>query len=92
MLGRNANGNMKLSYLGEKYKIILQFRPQHQTEITALFSKIPMQQLSVYFFNPYKNAYQTIQCYRGDRNLKMIWDRTKLGKLYEPVEFSLIQL
>lgn len=90
--GRNAKGTMRLAYIGTKYKIIFKTRPIHQEELVRIYNKIPRRQLSVYFFNPYTGTYQTIQCYRGDRKVSMKWDRQYIGKLYEPVNQSLIEL
>lgn len=90
--GRNAKGTMRLCYIGTKYKIIFKSRYVHQNELVNIFNKIPRKQLSVYFFNPYTGTYQTIQCYRGDRKVSMKWDRKYIGKLYEPVSQSLIEL
>lgn len=90
--GRNAKGTMRLAYIGTKYKIIFKTRYIHQEELKKIYDKLPRRQLSVEFFNPYTGAYQTIQCYRGDRKVNMKWDRQYLGKLYEPVSQSLIEL
>lgn len=90
--GRNAKGTMRLCYIGTKYKIIFKTRYIHQEELKRIYNKLPRRQLSVEFFNPYTGEYQTIQCYRGDRKVSMKWDRQYLGKLYEPVSQSLIEL
>lgn len=90
--GRNAKGKMRLCYIATKYKIIFKSRYVHQNELVNIFNKIPRKELSVYFFNPYTNKYQTIKCYRGDRKVTMKWDRKYLGKLYEPTSLSLIEL
>lgn len=90
--GRNAKGTMRLCYIGTKYKIIFNSRPIHQEELVRIYNKLPRQELSVYFFNPYTGTYQTINCYRGDRKVTMKWDRQYIGKLYEPISQSLIEL
>lgn len=90
--GRNAKGTMRLAYIATKYKIIFKTRYIHQKELQKIYEKLPRRQLSVEFFNPYTGQYQTIQCYRGDRAVNMKWDRKYLGKLYEPVSQSLIEL
>ena len=90
--GRNAKGTMRLAYIGTKYKIIFKSRLIHQQELIQIYNKIPRQELSIYFFNPYTGTYQTIKCYRGDRKVSMKWDRQYIGKLYEPVSQSLIEL
>lgn len=90
--GRNAKGTMRLAYIATKYKIIFKTRYIHQKELEKIYEKLPRRQLSVEFFNPYTGTYQTIQCYRGDRKVNMKWDRQYIGKLYEPVSQSLIEL
>lgn len=90
--GRNANGTMHLSYLGEKYKIILKTSPIYQSELTELFSHIPMRAITVTFFNPFTGTNRTMQAYRGDRKVSMVYDLDGVGKLYDSVEFSLIEL
>jgi len=90
--GRNAKGTMRLAYIATKYKIIFKTRPIHQKELEKIYEKLPRRELTVEFFNPFTGKYQTIQCYRGDRKTSMKWDRQYLGKLYEPVSQSLIEL
>ena len=90
--GRNAKGTMRLAYIATKYKIIFKTRPVHQEELEQIYNKLPRRELSVEFFNPFTGTTQTIQCYRGDRKVNMKWDRQYLGKLYEPVSQSLIEL
>lgn len=90
--GRNAKGTMRLAYIGTKYKIIFKTRYIHQKELKKIYEKLPRRELTVEFFNPYTDSWQTIQCYRGDRKVNMKWDRQYLGKLYEPVSQSLIEL
>lgn len=90
--GRNAKGTMRLAYIATKYKIIFKTRPIHQKELEKMYEKLPRRELTVEFLNPFTGTYQTIKCYRGDRKVSMIWDRKYLGKLYEPVSQSLIEL
>lgn len=90
--GRNAKGTMRLAYIATKYKIIFKTRYIHQKELEKIYKKLPRRELTVEFFNPYTGTYQTIKCYRGDRKVNMKWDRQYLGKLYEPVSQSLIEL
>lgn len=89
---RNANGTMRLQYLGQKYKIVLQSRIMFQAELQDMYSKIPMQELTVEFWNPFTGSFKTIQAYRGDRKSQLHWDISGIGKLYEPVSQSLIEL
>lgn len=90
--GRNAKGTMKLNYIGTKYKIVLKTTPLFQEQLTEFYSKIPRRAISVTFFNPYTGENETINAYRGDRKVTMLFDFDGVGKLYDQVEQSLIEL
>lgn len=83
---------MILNYIADKYKIILKTTPLFQQELTEFYSHIPMRTISVKFFNPFTGEYKTIQCYRGDRKASMLFDFNGIGKLYDEVDQSLIEL
>lgn len=83
---------MKLSYIADKYKIILKTTPLLQTQLTEFYSHIPRRAISVKFFNPFTGQDKTIQCYRGDRKANMLFDFDGVGKLYDEVGQSLIEL
>lgn len=83
---------MHLNYIATKYKIILKTTPLFQEQLTEFYSKIPRRAISVEFFNPYTGQWQTIQCYRGDRKVSMLFDFDGFGKFYDSVEQSLIEL
>lgn len=83
---------MHLSYIAEKFKVILKTTPLFQQELAEFYSHIPMRAISVKFFNPFTGKYKTIQCYRGDRKVGMLFDFDGVGKLYDEVDQSLIEL
>lgn len=83
---------MHLNYIGDKYKIILKTSPVFQSQLTEFFSHIPMRAISVTFFNPYTGTNKTISCYRGDRKTSMLFDFDGVGKMYDSVQLSLIEL
>ena len=83
---------MHLSYIAEKYKIILKTTPVFQQELTEFYKHIPRRAISVKFFNPFTGEYQIAQCYRGDRKANMLFDFDGVGKLYDEVDQSLIEL
>ncbi|MCI8273442.1 MAG: hypothetical protein HFJ55_05115 [Clostridia bacterium] len=83
---------MRLSYLSEKFKIILKTTPLMQAQLTEFYSHIPMRAITVRFFNPFTGDYKTIECYRGDRKASMLFDFDGVGKLYDEVSQSLIEL
>lgn len=90
--GRNAKGKMHLSYIADKYKIILHTTPVFQQELTEFYSHIPMRAIQVKFFNPFTGQWHTAECYRGDRKAGMLFDFDGVGKLYDEVNQSLIEL
>ena len=83
---------MRLKYIADKFKIILNTTPVFQEQLTEFYNHIPMREISVKFFNPYTGEYKTIQCYRGDRKTSLIYDFDHIGKLYDSVSQSLIEL
>lgn len=83
---------MRLSYIADKYKIILKTTPVLQPQLTEFYSHIPRRAITVRFFNPFTGEYKTIECYRGDRKVSMLFDFDCVGKLYDEVSQSLIEL
>lgn len=90
--GRNAKGTMRLNYIGTKHKVILKTTPLFQAQLTEFYSHIPRRAISVTFFNPYTGESKTISAYRGDRKVSMLFDIDCVGKLYDAVNQSLIEL
>ena len=90
--GRNSKGTMRLNYIGTKYKLILKTTPLFQAQLTEFYSHIPRRAISVTFFNPYTGESKTISAYRGDRKVSMLFDIDCVGKLYDAVSQSLIEL
>ena len=83
---------MHLCYIADKYKIILHTTPLFQQELTEFYTHIPKRAITVKFFNPFTGTYKTIQCYRGDRKANMLFDFNGIGKLYDCVDQSFIEL
>ena len=91
--GRQANGLMRMNVIAQKYKILLHTKPLTLTQFTTFYTKIRANTtFSVCFLDPYSGTYKTINCYRGDRNAVMKWDRTDTGILFEPNDVNLIEL
>lgn len=87
---RNANGDMTLSIVNNKRKLILKTPYLTQSEVTTLFALIPAGSISVTFYDPFTATTLTKNMYRGDRNASLYWDKTT--KLFEPMDISLIEL
>ena len=83
---------MRLSYIATKYKVILKTTPLFQPLLTEFYSHIPRRAIAVTFFNPYTGTNYTINAYRGDRKVSMLFDIDRLGKLYDAVSQSFIEL
>ena len=83
---------MHLSYIGDKYKIILKTSPMFQDQLTDFYSHIPMRAIEVTYFNPFTGQNKTIQAYRGDRKVSMLFDFDGVGKFYDSTSQSLIEL
>lgn len=83
---------MHLSYISEKYKIILRTTPVFQEELAEFYTHIPMEEIEVIFMNPFTGLNQTIATFRGDRKASMLWDLDHIGRLYDSVEQSFIEL
>lgn len=83
---------MRLNYIGTKYKIILKTTPLLQPQLTEFYSHISRRAINVTFFNPFTGENKTISVYRGDRKVSMLFDFDYVGKLYDSVEQSLIEL
>ena len=83
---------MRLSYITDKYKIILKTTPLLQPQLTEFYEHIPRRAIAINFFNPFSGQWKTIQCYRGDRKVSMLFDFDGIGKLYDEVSQSFIEL
>lgn len=84
---------MHYNPVAQKYKIILHTRYLSAEEMIDFFSVIKtLKQYTVKFFCPYTGEKKTVTCYRGDRKVKMKWNRTDKGILYNPIDISLIEL
>lgn len=88
--GRNANGDMRLNIVNNKYKVILHTPYITQTELSSLFALIGVGTLSVTFYDPFTATTVTKNMYRGDRSIGLYWDKAE--KLYSPLDISLIEL
>lgn len=83
---------MRLNYIGTKYKVILKTTPLFQPMLTEFYSHIPRRAIAVTFFNPFTGQNHTINAYRGDRKVAMLFDLNHVGKLYDAVSQSFIEL
>lgn len=89
---RNAQGNMRLNIVNDKRRIDIATTYLKEDELVAFFSKIPVGELTVEFFDPYTGTTLTRKFYRGDRKVSLHWDLTDKGKLYKPVSIGLIEI
>ena len=88
----NANGDMILNVINDKYRLDLVTRPMTSEEVIDFFSEIKKQPtMTVEFLNPFTNQMDTISCYRGDRSVE--WQQPYGGSiLFASVQQALIEL
>ena len=87
----NANGDMILNVVNDKYRLDLTTNYMSEEELLNFFSHIKTNPtMTVKFFNPYIGDYYEANMYRGDRKVSMQWDLEK--KLYKPITIALIEL
>ncbi len=88
----NANGDMILNVINDKYRLDLVTRPMTDDEVVDFFSTIRKSPtMTVEFLNPFTKSMHTISCYRGDRAVE--WQQPYGGSLlFAKVSQALIEL
>ena len=87
----NANGDMILNVVNDKYRLDLTTTYMSEDELISFFAQIKQNPtMTVRFYNPYIGDYTTATMYRGDRKTSMQWDIEK--KLYKPMNIALIEI
>ena len=88
----NANGDMILNVINDKYRLDILTRPMTDVELKEFFSEIKKSPtMTVEFLDPFSMEMKTIQCYRGDRNVE--WKMPYGGNLlFANVSQALIEL
>lgn len=88
----NANGDMILNIVNDKYRIDLVTRPMTADEVVDFFSEIKKKPtMTVEFLNPFTNQMKTISCYRGDRAVE--WFQPYGGQLlFASIQQALVEL
>ena len=91
-----ANGTMVLNIIATKYRLDLVTRPLTEDEVIIFFTEIiKSPKMTVQFLNPFTGQWETIRCYRGDRNAQPMFPY-KIGnnliEVYNPVTQALIEL
>lgn len=88
----NANGDMILNVINDKYRLDLVTRPMTDVEVRTFFEQIILAPtMTVEFLNPWTGEMSTINCYRGDRSVE--WKQPYGGNLlFASVSQALIEL
>lgn len=88
----NANGDMILNVINDKYRLDLVTRPMTDDEVVDFYSEIRKSPtMTVEFLNPFTKKMQTINCYRGDRSVE--WQQPYGGSLlFASIQQALIEL
>jgi len=64
--GRNLNGDMVASLIGNFVKIIVQFKPLNQSEMEIITPILDSARQTVTYYDPTKKTNVTMQTYTGD--------------------------
>lgn len=89
----NANGDMILNVINDKYRIDIVTRYLNKDEFLHLFSEIsPNPRLYAKFVCPYTGVEKELLMYRGDRNSEEKWEKTENNVIYKGVSLAIIQI
>lgn len=89
----NANGDMILNVVNDKYRIDIVTRPLKKAEFRDFFSQIsPNPRLYATFECPYTGVEKTCLMYRGDRTSEEQWAITENNTLYKGVSLAIIEI
>ena len=88
----NANGDMILNVINDKYRLDLITRPLTDEEVVIFFSEIKKKPtMSVKFLDPFTNSLITKKMYRGDRSAE--WMQPYGGSiLFQSISQALIEV
>lgn len=89
----NANGDMILNVINDKYRIDIVTKTLNKQEFLRLFSQItPNPRLYAKFDCPYTGVEKTCLMYRGDRTSEIHWEYNNGQIIYNPVSLAIIEL
>lgn len=89
----NANGDMILNVINDKYRIDLVTRFLNKQEFLNFFSQItPNPRLYAQFECPFTGQTKTCLMYRGDRASEEYWEKSENNVLYKSVSLAIIEL
>ena len=89
----NANGDMILNVINDKWRIDIVTIPMKKNEFRDFFSEIvPNPRLYAKFENPFTGEEMECLMYRGDRSSEEQWSITENNTLYKGVSLAIIEL
>ncbi len=89
----NANGDMILNVINDKYRIDIVTRYLSKEEFLHLFSEItPNPRLYAKFECPFTGKEKELLMYRGDRNSEEKWEKSIDNVIYKGVSLAIIQI
>lgn len=89
----NANGDMILNVINDKYRVDIVTRYLQKDEFLRFFSEIsPNPRLYAKFECPYTGQEKTCLMYRGDRSSEEKWEKTVNNVIYKGVSLAIIEL
>lgn len=90
---QNANGDMVLNVINDKYRIDIQTRYLNSNEVIDFYSEIRKSPtMYVEFLNPFDGQTKTIHAYRGDRSIRPKMPYKDGGMIYQGPTQALIEL
>ena len=89
----NANGDMILNVINDKYRIDIVTRYLSKEEFLHLFSEITHNpRLYEKFECPFTGKEKELLMYRGDRNSEEKWEKSIDNVIYKGVSLAIIQI
>ena len=90
--GRNQAGEMFRDRVAVKRKLVCQFPPMHDDEISALLQAVKDEFMALEFPDPYLGMRDVMQCYVGDRTMPAYtYDYKKGMYLWEGLSMNFIE-
>ncbi len=89
----NANGDMILNVINDKWRIDIVTIPLKKSQYQDFFSEItPNPRLYAKFKNPYTGQWKECLMYRGDRTSEEQWAITENNTVYKGASLAIIEL
>ena len=89
----NANGDMILNVINDKYRVDIVTIPMNKNQFLDFFSEItPNPRIYAKFNDPFTGQEKECLMYRGDRSSEEQWAITENNVVYKGVSLAIIEL